>query len=131
VAAVGLAAIALGGGVAAGLQRSQAGPVALAAGPYRGSDPSTIQFSGDGGDVVSDIRWSSWGSQTAVGLGTVGLDNCTPNCAEGSFTYVPATITLSNPATEGTAPVWTSMTESYDGRTLHFSYSGRWAQAAS
>lgn len=132
VAAFGLAAIVLGGGgVAAGLQRGAAGPIVFAAGSYSGTHPSTIQFSGDGGDVVSGIRWSHWDSQSAVGDGTVGVNNCTPNCAEGTSTYVPATVTLSNPAATGTPFVWTRMTESYDGRTLHFSYSGRWAQEAS
>jgi hypothetical protein len=133
VAAVAVVAFASGGagvlGVSwlGGAHASQSGPVALVAGTYDGTRPSAIQFSGDGGDVVTGIQWSDWGSRSATGRGTVGLDNCTPNCAEGATRYVPATITLSAPDAGGQ---WTVITETDNGRTTTFSKPGHWAQAA-
>ena len=97
------------------------------AGTFDGTRPSVIQFSGDDGDVVTGIQWSSWGHQRATGRGTVGLNDCTPSCAEGTTRYVAATITLSAPDAKGE---WTVITESDNGRTTTFSRSGHWAQGA-
>ena len=130
VAAVALAssgAGALGAAWFTGAAASQPGPVALVAGAYDGTRPSAIQFSADGGDVVTGIRWSSWGSQTATGRGTAGWDNCVPNCAEGLTRNVPATVTLSAPDARGE---WTAVTETEHGRTTTFSRSGHWVQGA-
>jgi hypothetical protein len=110
-----------------GTAASQPGPVALVAGAYDGTKPSAIQFSADGGDVVTGIRWSSWGSRTATGRGTVGWDDCAPNCAEGTTSYLPATVTLSAPDAHGE---WTVITETEHGRTTTFSLSGHWVQGA-
>jgi hypothetical protein len=62
---------------------------------YSGRFPTTIYFSGDSGDIVTGIAWSSWGAQQAVGHGTWTYDNCVPDCAQGSVTPYPATIILS------------------------------------
>ena len=118
---------ALGAAWFTGAAASQPGPVALVAGAYNGTQPSAIQFSADGGDVVTGIRWSSWGSRTATGRGTVGWDNCTPNCAEGTTSYGPATVTLSAPDAHGE---WTVVTETEHGRTITFTRSGHWVQGA-
>jgi hypothetical protein len=129
-----VAAVAFAGGGAGALGASwftsthaSQSPVALVAGAYDGIRPSVIQFSGDGGDVVTGIHWSSWGTRSATGRGTVGWDNCTPNCAEGTTRYLPATITLSAPDAAGQ---WTVITEADNGRTTTFSLSGHWAQGA-
>jgi hypothetical protein len=132
VAAVAVVAFAGGGAGALGASwisaaPAQSGPVALVAGAFDGTRPSVIQFSGDDGDVVTGIQWSSWGSKSATGRGTVGLDDCTPNCAEGTTRYVAATITLSAPDAKGE---WTVITEADNGRTTTFSLSGHWAQDA-
>jgi hypothetical protein len=127
VAFTGGGAGALGAAWVTGTPASPPGPVSLVVGTFDGTRPSAIQFSGDGGDVVTGIQWSSWGSRSATGRGTVGLDNCTPNCAEGTTRYVPATITLSAPDAEGE---WTVITEAGNGRTTTFSKAGHWAQAA-
>src|SRR6201996_2805751 len=130
VAAVALAssgAGALGAAWFTGAAASQPGPVALVAGAYDGTKPSAIQFSADGGDVMTGIRWSSWGSRTATGHGTVGWDNCTPNCAEGRTSYVPASITLSAPDAKGE---WTVVSETVQGRITRFALSGHWLQGA-
>ncbi len=62
---------------------------------YSGRFPKTIDFSGDAGNIVSGISWTSWGAQQAVGHGTWTYQNCVPNCAQGSQTPYPATIILS------------------------------------
>jgi hypothetical protein len=132
---VAVAAVAFAsGGVGAlsvftlgGEHAGSSGPVALVAGTYDGTRPSTIQFSADAGDVVTGIQWSSWGSRSATGQGTVGWDDCTPNCAAGTTRYLPATITLSAPDAQGQ---WTAITETEHGQTTRFSLSGHWAQGA-
>jgi hypothetical protein len=132
VAAVAAVAFASGGVGALsvftlGAHQGHTGPVALVVGNYDGTRPSVIQFSADGGDVVTGIQWSSWGSRSATGHGTVGWDDCTPTCAAGSTRDLPATITLSAPDAQGQ---WTVITEAEHGRTTTFSLSGHWAQGA-
>jgi hypothetical protein len=130
VAAVAFAsggAGALGAAWFQGATASQPATVALVTPGFSGIRPSAIQFSVDGGDVVTGIHWSRWGSRTATGHGTVGQDNCTPNCAEGRTDYVPATITLSAPDATGE---WTVASETVAGRTTTFSMSGHWLQGA-
>ncbi len=127
VAFVSGGAGALGASWFTGAPASQPGPVALVAGTFDGTRPSVIQFSGDDGDVVTGIQWSSWGHLSATGRGTVGLNDCTPNCAEGTTRYAAATITLSAPDAKGE---WTVITEADNGRTTTFSLAGHWAQGA-
>ena len=64
-------------------------------GGWTGIEPSLMQFSGDAGNIVSDIDWSTWNDQDAVGRGEWGYDDCTPDCAGGKVTDYPTTITLS------------------------------------
>jgi hypothetical protein len=64
---------------------------------WSGRRPSTIYFSGDAGNIVSDIHWSSWGHESALGSGRWGYDDCSPNCAQGKVTYYPASIRLFRP----------------------------------
>src|SRR5205823_7895491 len=67
-------------------------------GSWSGSKPRTIYFSTDGGNIVSDVAWSSWGATVAVGSGTWDHNNCDPDCAEGNVTKYPTTISLSDPS---------------------------------
>jgi hypothetical protein len=59
--------------------------------------PSIIYFSGDSGNVVTAISWSSWNAESATGNGSWGYNSCVPTCAGGAVTNYPATITLSDP----------------------------------
>lgn len=70
----------------------------LVVGSWSGMKPTTIDFSGDAGNVVTSIVWSSWTATQAVGQGTSVIQGCVPNCAQGSNTPVATTITLSKPA---------------------------------
>lgn len=39
------------------------------------------------------VRWTSFGGSEATGLGLLWLNNCQPNCAEGSFRHYSAAVT--------------------------------------
>jgi hypothetical protein len=65
---------------------------------WTGIEPHVVQISGDAGNIVGDMTWTSWTSQSAVGHGTWGYDDCNPDCASGNVTDYPATITFSNPS---------------------------------
>jgi hypothetical protein len=58
------------------------------------SQPETILLSGDGSIFVNDLAWTGWGSEGATGHGTLKIDNCVPNCAQGSFKDYEATIVV-------------------------------------
>jgi len=64
-------------------------------GSWTGIEPSLMQFSGDAGNIVTNIVWSSWNDLGAVGEGVWHYDNCVPDCAGGTVTPTPATIILS------------------------------------
>lgn len=48
-------------------------------------------------DHLSNIVWTGWTATSAVGTGTHAINNCQPNCAQGSFTTDPVKIQLTNP----------------------------------
>lgn len=60
------------------------------------TEPSQIILSGDGTAFVTGLLWTGWGSNGATGSGTLKLDNCNPNCAQGSLTGYQATVVLSD-----------------------------------
>ncbi len=63
--------------------------------------PKEITTSGDGSAYVDNLVWSGWGGSEATATGTLKLDNCTPNCAQGTYTGYPATVTLAGPTPYG------------------------------
>ena len=67
-------------------------------GSWTGAKPRTIWFSGDAGNIVTNISWSSWGPDSGVGRGTWHYDNCVPSCAQGTVTDYSARITVSHPS---------------------------------
>jgi hypothetical protein len=88
-------------------------------GTWTGVEPTTIQFSADGGNVVGSIRWTAWTDRSAVGAGTWGYNDCQPDCAAGKITDYPATIELSAPS----HGQFTSLTEVQSGPYGHtFNY---------
>jgi hypothetical protein len=70
-------------------------PVVSCSGELK-SQPETILLSGDGSIFVNDLSWTGWGSAGATGHGTLKIDNCEPNCAQGSFKNYAATIVLND-----------------------------------
>jgi hypothetical protein len=59
--------------------------------------PANMLLSGDGSRYVKALTWRGWGTATATGTGTALLDNCKPNCAQGSDSRYPVTIVLTRP----------------------------------
>ena len=49
----------------------------------------------DGGMIVTDIKWQSWGANGATGTGTYSQNMCDPSCAEGKRVEVPVKLRLS------------------------------------
>jgi hypothetical protein len=66
-------------------------------GHWTGRRPVVIAFSGDGGNIATHLTWSSWNANGALGHGTRDILGCVPDCASGSATPYPVTITLSEP----------------------------------
>ena len=69
---------------------------------YMEVQPKQITDSGDGSGYVKDITWTGWGGAQAFGTGTQELNDCNPNCAQGTFTGYPARITLTGLQPYGT-----------------------------
>jgi hypothetical protein len=59
------------------------------------TQPTQIIVSGDGSAFIKDLSWTGWGSDGATGSGTLELDNCEPNCAQGKDAPYQATVTVS------------------------------------
>lgn len=58
--------------------------------------PSEIVLAcGDAGIGVKNLTWSGWGHVTASASGNAWQNNCNPDCAQGTFIYTPATVTVS------------------------------------
>jgi hypothetical protein len=64
------------------------------------SRPSTYTLScADANAEWADMTWSSWSAHVAFGHGILRQNNCTPNCAAGTFVNYRATVTLSKVVT--------------------------------
>jgi hypothetical protein len=100
--AVGLVVV----GISAGAFASTSGPLAGVAAkktyakfPFRAYKPSTLSFGAH--EVIESVSWSKWGKKKAVGHGTYRVNDCLPNCAEGTITPTPTTIYLTGRMTCG------------------------------
>ena len=75
--------------------------------------------------AVDKIVWNSWTNDGATGHGVEFQDNCVPNCAQGSATYAPVTITL----TGATPPDFRYPARWSPTRTPESRTPGRWAKS--
>jgi hypothetical protein len=66
-------------------------------GHWTGRDPATVYFSGDAGDIATGLTWSVWNQSEAIGHGTREELGCVPDCADGTATPYPVTLTLTRP----------------------------------
>ncbi|HEY1620998.1 MAG TPA: hypothetical protein VGG25_25460 [Streptosporangiaceae bacterium] len=56
------------------------------------TEPAQIGLSADGSGYLTSLVWSGWGTATATAAGTLQVNNCQPNCAQGSFSGYPAMV---------------------------------------
>jgi hypothetical protein len=84
-----------------------------------GGEPVRIYFSGDAGNVATGLTWSLWSQTEAVGHGVRNELGCVPNCAQGSSTPYPVTLTLSDPV-EGVFTTLLEQTADSKGTTETF-----------
>lgn len=66
-------------------------------GHWTGREPAVVYFSGDAGDIATGLTWRVWNQSEAIGHGTRDELGCVPNCAEGTATPYPVTLTLTRP----------------------------------
>ncbi len=71
-----------------------------------GVRPSTIGYTGDGtgyigkkpwGSRPGSVKWGKWNHKRARGVGTIWLNNCSPDCSRGEFRSVRGTVKLTKP----------------------------------
>ena len=55
-----------------------------------------LKFCADGGVLISAIEWESWSAQGATGRGKYQINDCTPDCADGTLYYADVKIRLSH-----------------------------------
>jgi len=93
-------------------------------------EPTTLGFSGDSTNFITDITWTAWTATTATGQGTWGYLSCNPNCAQGGSTPYPATLTLTDPV-DGSFSRITEQTAGPYGFSQTYTYPSPWALGAS
>ncbi len=77
-------------------------------------EPRTIVLAcGDGNASLTGLIWSSWTKTTAAAAGEYTHNTCTPDCANGTFVTVPATIRLGYPMETGAGPEFAMISYTY------------------
>jgi hypothetical protein len=87
---------------------------------YPTQKPEAITFTcADGNMYVDQITWSEWDKDGARGTGTYNVNDCEPDCADGTMLSGPVNITLSNPTEfKGKIYLRTLVINSADGKNL-------------
>ena len=55
----------------------------------------------DLGEGVFDISWNTWSASGASGIGTYSVNDCEPNCADGTRIEARVAVSLENLVTDG------------------------------
>ncbi len=55
----------------------------------------------DFGEEVLDIKWATWGARGAKGIGTHSVNNCLPDCSDGTRVTTPVYLWLNGTTTDG------------------------------
>ena len=87
---------------------------------YPTQKPEAITFTcADGNMYLDQITWSQWRADGALGSGTYNVNDCDPDCADGTMLRGPVDITLSNPTEyKGKFYLRTLVIRSNDGKNL-------------
>ncbi|HEY5195016.1 MAG TPA: hypothetical protein VIJ39_14260 [Solirubrobacteraceae bacterium] len=79
---------------------SAASPVKITNCVKASSRPKTLTLTcGDGNTVLSKLHWSSFGGKSAGASGTLEMNTCSPNCAEGKVVRYPVTVSAGDTRT--------------------------------
>lgn len=74
----------------------------------------------DSNYTVHDIRWDTWGDNTAVGHGTAWINDCAPFCADGTFHTYPVTVTVRDKQQCGyQADIYSKLDIEYEDRAMN------------
>jgi hypothetical protein len=77
-------------------------------------EPSSIVLAcGDGNASLTHLTWSSWTTTTAAATGDFLLNNCTPDCAGGTFVSNPASVRLGYPVETSDGQEFASVSYTY------------------
>lgn len=71
----------------------------------------------DGGIGIWDIKWSTWGYRGAVGDGILRVNDCEPNCAEGTFSSRPVRVELTGFHFDGSKYIYNTAKINYISTT--------------
>ena len=91
--------------------------------------PGTFDLFCDGSGYFTRLRWSTWNPSTATATGVLYLDNCEPNCAQGTWSHRTVDLIFwrslpvkGHPGERG----YSQMTVLYPGRAIgsHNTYTG-------
>ncbi len=86
----------------------------LPAAPAVVEPPTIILACADANASLTNLTWSAWRPSVAIGQGTLLLNNCTPDCAGGTFVAYPgATVRLSAPFRTFSGYQFTTIAYSY------------------
>ncbi len=72
---------------------------------------------GDGNAVAEQLHWTKWTGTKAVGAGSLRQNDCTPDCADGTFHNYPARFTLSETTPVGHVRYFARVAISFTGKT--------------
>jgi hypothetical protein len=92
--------------------------------------PRGIAFGAGGSLFVRQVTWSIWTSSVARGRGVVWVNDCSPSCAQGSYSESTAMLTLSAARTHDGHSYFARLvlTWSQDGRLQSDTY--RWSSSS-
>ncbi len=62
---------------------------------------SLTPYCADVGAGIANIEWTTWDKDGASGTADYAVNDCDPNCAEGSIDMMEVTFTLSKPVKDG------------------------------
>ncbi len=73
-------------------------------------------FAGEGTKKAGKLDWTVWNRTEGLGTGEQWIDNCTPNCAGGTFSKVPVTLKAYRPEKASKYFIFTRLKVTYTGK---------------
>ena len=82
-----------------------------------------------GAPYAINLHWTSWNSKSARATGRLEVNNCVPNCAQGTTSYYKLVVTLSHVKHHNGRAYFSVMGWHLPGHVLRVNYpapTGRW-----